>query len=80
MSPSPLQKVVAERCLNGLKQIRVGRPSPSSPTYRYALANEIRVSGGQPTLTDPYETRMVYVSDIPGLGEGVFAKRNIKKG
>ncbi len=73
-------QVVAERCLDGVKQIRLSRPPPDAPTYRFSLGTEVRVSGNQPTLTDPYETKMVYVGDVPGLGEGVFAKKNIKKG
>ena len=36
----------------------------------------------QPRLEDPYEQRMVYVAEsmIPGAGEGVFLRRDVKPG
>ncbi len=73
-------KVVAERCHSGLKVLRLARPDELGPVYKYRAGDELHVSGGQPTLVDPYETRLIRVGDIPGLGEGVFAKRDIKKG
>ncbi len=74
-------KVVGERCQNGLKRILVQEPRPDAPTYGpLSVGNAVRVSGNQPTLTDPYESRTVFIGDVDGVGEGLFAKRFIPNG
>jgi hypothetical protein len=40
---------------------------------------EFRFSGPR-TVGDPFERRTVYLREIQGKGEGVFAKRNITTG
>ena len=73
-------EVIAERCADGFKRVLVAEPEPDAPEYKYSAGNEIRVSGDQPGLVDPYERRTVYIGDVSGAGEGVFAKRFIPSG
>ena len=71
-------KVIAERCHQGIKEIKVAIPTASAPTFKYTRPNRIRV-GDQPTIMDPFERKNVFIAD--GKKEdGVFAKKNITKG
>ena len=70
--------VIAERCKRGLKEIRIAKPKPNSPTFRYSHPTRLRI-GDQPTVMDPYERKNIYISDGEE-GDGVFAKANISKG
>lgn len=45
----------------------------------YQPLTEVRFSGS-PTTTDPLERRTVYVKDVPGKEEGLFARRPIEAG
>ena len=71
-------KVIAERCNHGLKEIRISKPKPNSPTLRYSRPTRIRI-GDHPLVMDPYERKNIYISDGEE-GDGVFARRNIPKG
>ncbi|ORX92275.1 SET domain-containing protein [Basidiobolus meristosporus CBS 931.73] len=53
----------------------------SEVTYSHDKSTRSRISQ-DPLLPDPYETSRVYVkpSLIPGSGEGLFAKRGLRKG
>ena len=72
-------KIIAERCNNGIKEILVAPVDANSPIFRYKRPNGWSM-GYDYTLTDPYERRTSYISKSRFDGEGVFAKRNIKKG
>ena len=71
-------KVIAERCNQGLKEIRIAKPKVNAPTLRYSRPTRIRL-GDQPLVMDPFERRNIYIAT--GVeGDGVFARRKIHKG
>lgn len=72
-------KVIAERCNQGIKEIKVALPtSARTPILKYVRPNHIRI-GDQPTIMDPFERKYVFIAD--GKKEdGVFAKKYINKG
>ena len=71
-------KVLAERCHQGIKEIRVARPKVGAPIFKHDRPNRIRI-GGEPTTMDPFERKNVFIQD--GKKEdGMFAKENIIEG
>ena len=72
-------KIVAERCNNGLKEIKVRPVKPAEcTTVKFQRPNLIRISDN-PTAMDPYEKTTIYIQE--GVKEdGVFAKRDIQEG
>ena len=71
-------KIVAERCNDGIKEIKVSAIIPDSPTFKYSRPNRIHI-GDQPTKVDPYESRYVYIKETRWGDDGVFAKKEIEK-
>ena len=71
-------KIVAERCNNGIKEIKLSIPKRETPAYKYSRANRLSI-GDQPTEMDPYEKRTVYIKELDWGGDSLFAKRNIMK-
>ena len=74
-SPS---RVIAERCNQGIKQIRVAKPKSDAPIVKYDRPNLIRIAN-QPTIMDPFERKNTFIQDGK-RDDGVFAKKNIFKG
>ena len=72
-------KIVAERCNDGIKEIKVSTPLPNSPTFKYSRKTRIYM-GDQPTKMDPYEKNTIYINKTKWGDDGVFAKRDIKAG
>ena len=71
-------KVIAERCHQGMKEIRLAKPKINAPTYKYNRPTRTRIAD-QPTLMDPYTRKNIYISEGKE-GDGVFARRNISQG
>ena len=71
-------KVIAERCHQGMKEIRVGKPKQNAPIFKYTRPTRTRIAD-QPTLMDPYTRKNIFISEGEE-GDGVFAKRNISQG
>lgn len=78
MKAARKSKIIAERCHNGIKEIRVAKPREGSPILKYSPPNTIRI-GDQPTIIDPFERRNTYIQSGK-WGDGVFAKRNFTEG
>ena len=71
-------KIYAERCNDGIKEIKVATPLPDSPVFKFERSTRISV-GDKPTKMDMYEKKNVYIKKTKWGDEGLFAKRNIKK-
>ena len=71
-------RVIAERCHQGMKEIKVARPKTDDPIYKYNIPTRIKIAD-QPTLMDPYTRKNIYISEGKE-GDGVFARRNISQG
>ena len=71
-------KIIAERCKNGIKEIKVAKPDKGSPVFNFRRNNKLRVH--QPKLMDPFEKNSVYVGPTDEKGEGLFVRRNIEPG
>ena len=71
-------KIIAERCNNGIKEIKIAKPKDDSVVYKSSPISSIRI-GTQPTLMDPYERKNIY-SRAGKFGDGIFAKKNINEG
>ena len=56
-------------------------PNPDSPAVHYSKATKTHI-GDLPLVPDPYEERHVEVreSDLPGSGDGLFARRHLPAG
>lgn len=74
--------VVAERCNNGIKELRF-EPAMHSPdiTWTKHEPNETYI-GQHPTVMDPYEEKSIYFaeSSIPTAEHGLFANRIFSPG
>ena len=70
-------KIIAERCNDGIKEIKVSMPTYDAPTFKYGRTTRIDI-GDQPTVMDPFESTYVYVNETEWAGEGLFAKKNIE--
>ena len=70
-------KITAERCNDGIKEIKVSSPKADAPTFRYGRTTRIDM-GEQPTTMDPYERNFVYINTTKWGDDGLFAKKDIK--
>ena len=71
-------KIIAERCQNGIKDLKFAKPKKSAPTLKYQRPNHLK-PGDQPTICDPLERKNIYIG--PGVKQdGVFARRDIRQG
>ena len=68
-------KILAERCNDGLKEIRLSKPDPKSPVFTFKRNNRLRIY--EPTIMDPFEKSVVYIRTTEGRGDGLFARRDI---
>ena len=73
-SPS---KIIAERCNDGVKELKLSAVDNKSPSFKYTRATRLHI-GDQPTEMDPYEKQTVYIKELKWGGDSLFAKRNIK--
>ena len=71
-------KIIAERCKNGMKEIKVAKPDQRSSVFNFKRNNKLRVH--QPKLMDPFEKNSVYVGHTEEKGEGLFVRRNVEAG
>ena len=77
MTAAKESTVIAERCHNGIKEIKIAKVKINSPTFKYERPTQVRF-GDQPLEMDPYERKMMYIGD--GIkDDGVFAKKDIKR-
>ena len=72
-------KIKAERCNDGLKEIKISKVKTGAPTFKYSRPSRVNF-GDKPTVMDPYENQMVFVNTTKWGDDGLFAKRDIKKG
>ena len=72
-------KIIAERCNDGIKEIKISKIKSDAPTFKYRRPTNKDI-GDQPTIMDPYEKQIVYVNTTDWGDDGLFAKRDIKKG
>ena len=78
MSHAKPANIVAERCNDGIKEIRFSVPKRNAPTFKYSRANRLYI-GDHPTTMDPYEKKLIYIKALERGGEGLFAKRSINR-
>ena len=71
-------KIYAERCNDGIKEIKVATPLPDSPVFKFERSTRISL-GDKLTKTDMYEKKNIYIKKTKWGDDGVFAKRNINK-
>ena len=77
MSARP-SKIIHERCNNGIKEIQVESPKHSAPVFRYSRPNRLRI-GDQPRVIDPFSKKNVFVKTTEEKGDGLYARKDIKK-
>ena len=71
-------KIVAERCKNGIKQLKFAKPAKDAPILKYQRPNFLR-PGDQPQIADPFERKLIYINK--GVyQDGLFARRDIRMG
>ena len=74
-------KIVAERCNDGIKEIKLSRKSNKDindiPIFKFHRNTRVRIY--QPTLMDPLEKNTVFIQTDDEKGDGLFARREIEK-
>ena len=68
--------IVAERCNDGIKEIRVSPPRINSPNVSFQRNTRIRIH--HPRIMDPFEKNTVYINRTASSGDGLFARRDIE--
>ena len=71
-------KILAERCKNGIKELKFAKPEENATTFKYERPTHLR-PGDQPTVADPFELRRIYIGKGV-MQDGMFAKKDIRKG
>ena len=71
-------KILAERCRNGVKELKFAQPKENAPTFKYERPTHLR-PGDQPTVADPFESRRIYIGKGV-MQDGIFAKKDIQNG
>ena len=71
-------RIAAERCNNGIKELKFSEPKENAPTLKYERPTNLR-PGDQPLVADPFETRRIYIGKGV-MQDGMFAKKDIRKG
>ena len=68
--------IVAERCQNGMKQLRFVETKPYNFTWIRDETNATYI-GAHPKIIDPHEMKSVYIGNslMLGAGEGLFARK-----
>ena len=71
-------KIVAEKCKNGIKQLKFAKPRKDAPTLKFQRPNFLR-PGDQPNVADPFERTVIHVAK--GIWkDGIFARKQIRQG
>ena len=71
-------RIAAERCYNGIKELKFYEPKKNAPILKYERPTNLR-PGDQPLVADPFETRRIYIGKGV-MQDGMFAKKDIKYG
>ena len=71
-------KILAERCNNGIKELKFAKPKKNAPTFKYERPTDIK-PGDQPNVADPFESKRVYIGKGI-MNDGIFAKKDILSG
>ena len=69
---------IAERCHKGIKEIKIRHPRSNATIFKYSRPDRLRI-GNQPKVMDPFTKKNIYIGDGT-KDDGVFARRDIKKG
>ena len=74
-------RVIAARCNNGLKEIKVSVSKKLSSLYQYMRPTKTLITK-HPTLFDPLEAKNVFVSGSKEVHKekGLFSKRSFERG
>ena len=72
-------KIVAEKCKNGIKQLKFAKPRKDAPTLKFQRPNFLR-PGDQPNVSDPFERSVIYVAPSGISKDGIFARKQIRQG
>ena len=70
-------KIIAERCNDGIKEIKISSSRPDAPTFKYDRTTRIDI-GEKPNVMDPYEKTVVYINTTRWGDDGLFAKKDIE--
>ena len=71
-------KILAERCKNGIKELKFAHPKENEPIFKYERPTDLR-PGDQPTVADPFESKRIYIGEGV-MQDGLFAKKDIRNG
>ena len=70
--------ILAERCKNGIKELKFAKPMENAPTFKYERPTHLK-PGDQPSVADPFESRRIYIGKGV-MQDGIFAKKDIRNG
>ena len=76
MIEAKASRIIAERCHNGIKEIKMDKPKTNSPIHTFKRNTRLRIHDA--TTMDPFEKNMVYVKETKKSEEGLFAKKDIE--
>ena len=71
-------KVIAERCNDGIKEIKLSEVRADAPSFKYSAPTPTYM-GDQLTKMDPYEKQFAYIGNSDWGDDAVFAKKDIKR-
>ena len=78
MISSRSAKIIAERCNDGIKEIKTSSiKRRDAPIFKYVRPTRTYI-GDQPTVVDPYEKNFIYINTTKWGDDGLFAKKDIK--
>ena len=77
MSHGREAKVIAERCNDGFKEIKVSRVKNNTTVFKYSRPTSSYI-GDQPNKMDPYEKQYIYVGKSERGDDAIFAKQDLK--
>ena len=70
-------KIVAERCRDGIKEIKVSVTKSVAPTFKYKRTTRLNIVD-QPTVMDPFEKNIIYIKESEWGDDGLFTKKDIE--
>ena len=71
-------KIVAERCNDGIKEIKLSAVRSDVPNFKYSRTTRVNI-GDQPNKMDPYERKVIYINTTNWGQDGLFCKKDIKQ-
>ena len=69
-------KVIAERCNDGIKEVKVDRLKLDEPSIGFQRNTRNRIHN--PTIMDHFEKKNVYVDQTDRGDVGLFARKNLR--